>query len=112
MVERFALRITIDGKRVWPPPGRKGWLDYEFKQQEDGTVVYVEYPVRGNGEPDKEHPQVVVEIDKRQADRLLLRLGRTKLQKPDSPKERLARGEMVEMMKKLDRVSAANKNGD
>jgi hypothetical protein len=78
------MKITIDGKQVWPPRGRAGLHSYAFEKSDDGGIKYMEFPLDARGEAVKDHPTVIVEISKSEFQRLARRLVWDK--EPDNQK--------------------------
>jgi len=93
------MRIVIHGKQVWPPQGRTGSYLYTFEKGEDGSIVYTELPYDGKGGADRKHPTIVVEIDRKEAQRLLRRLSLDK-----SSDDAKARAVIEDTMRGLERI--------
>jgi len=93
------MKILIHGKKVWPPPDPTGLHLYTFEKGEDGSVVYTELPSDGKGGADRKHPTVVLEIDRKEVQRLLHLLSLDK--SPDDPK---ARAVIEGAMRGLERI--------
>ena len=99
------MRITIDGKRVWPPLEQKHpWSFSKFVREPDGGLLYLEFPADANGKPDEGHPNIVVEIDKEQTERLALKLRLDETRAGKTSKEKRVRRELLATLNKLDQI--------
>jgi hypothetical protein len=105
MVENStAMIIKIDGKQVWPSPSFKGIYGYGFEQRDDGHLVYTVMPLDGKGEPVTGNPKVVIDMDGKELDRLIITLSTAKPSAEESPKEKRVRAEIIEALRRLDEI--------
>jgi hypothetical protein len=94
----------VDDKQVWPVPGGLGIYTYLIKVLPDGSILIIEAKRTSKGGVDKNGPEVIVEIDPRQAERLQNRLRIAKSE-PLSPEGKATREMMLDALRKLEEIN-------
>lgn len=99
------MKIIIGGKQVWPVPSRKGRVRIGFKKVDD-YLLYTETPLDANGNPIAEGTDVVIELNQREIQSMMIAL--TKDEPPEDPHDREVAKEALRRMDQLRKESESS----